>query len=74
MVHQGHGDIGGKVDEVKNDLEHWKELEGRWCRLMEKHTKKSAAFWKSQCEKVGDRYFDAAQAKEWGLIDKVAGK
>jgi len=71
MVHQGHGDVGGKMDEVKNDLEHWKELETRWCHLMEKHTKKPAAFWKQQCEKVGDRYFDAHQAKEWGLIDKI---
>lgn len=71
MVHQGHGDIGGKVDEVKNDLEHWKTLEERWNTLMAKHTKKPAAFWKEQCGKVGDRYFDASQAKEWGLIDKV---
>lgn len=74
MVHQGHGDIGGKVDEVRNDLEHWKELEQRWDSLMEKHTKKSAAFWKSQCEKVGDKYFTAVQAKEWGLIDHVLVK
>lgn len=74
MVHQGHGDIGGKVDEVRNDLEHWKELEKRWCRLMEKHTKKPASFWKSQCEKVGDKYFNAEQAMEWGLIDYVLSK
>lgn len=74
MVHQGHGDIGGKVDEVKNDLEHWKVLEDRWNTLMAKHTNQSAAFWKTQCEKVGDRYFDAAQAKKWGLIDKVWGE
>lgn len=71
MVHQGHGDIGGKVDEVKNDLEHWKELEERWCRLMQLHTKKSAAFWKAQCEKVGDKYFNTEQALEWGLIDHI---
>lgn len=74
MVHQGHGDIEGKVDEVKNDLDHWKLLENRWCALMEKHSKQPAAFWKAQCEKVGDRYFDAYQAKEWGLIDHVMEK
>lgn len=74
MVHQGHGDVGGKMDEVRNDLEHWKVLEGRWNALMEKHTKKPASFWAAQCQKVGDRYFDAHQAKEWGLIDAVMGK
>ena len=72
MVHQGWDDIGQKrFDEVKNDLKHWKNMEDRWYRLMEKHTKKPAVFWKSQCEKVGDRYFDSYEAQEWGLIDYV---
>jgi ATP-dependent Clp protease protease subunit len=72
MVHQGQSEMGNrKMDEVKNDLEHWNVLEGRWNSLMEKHTSKNAAFWKGQCEKVGDRYFDANQAKQWGLIDHV---
>lgn len=72
MVHQAWDDIGQKrYDEVRNDLEHWKEMGDRWYTLMEKHTKKPVAFWKEQCEKVGDRYFSAHQAKEWGLIDHV---
>ena len=72
MVHQGWDDIGAKrFDEVKNDLAHWTEMDKRWYELMEKHTKKPIAFWKTQCEKVGDRYFDAWQALEWGLIDQV---
>ena len=72
MVHQGWEDIGEKrYDEVKNDLAHLNKLEDRWYSLMEKHTKQSADFWKTQCQKVGDRYFDAYEAKEWGLIDKV---
>lgn len=72
MVHQGLNDIGEKkFDDVKNDLEHWKNMEERWYKLMEQHTKKPASFWKDQCEKMGDRYFDAYQAQEWGLIDHV---
>lgn len=72
MVHQGWDDLGAKrYDEVKSDLAHWNDLEKRWLDLMEKHTKKGEAFWKSQCDKVGDRYFDAWQALEWGLIDQV---
>lgn len=72
MVHQGWNDIGPKrFDEIKNDLDHWKEMDARWYELMEVHTNKPADFWKTQCDKVGDRYFNAYQAKEWGLIDKV---
>ena len=72
MVHQGWDNIGEKrFDEVKNDLEHWKDIGDRWYKLMEKHTKKSDLFWRTQCEKVGDRYFDAFQAQEWGLIDHI---
>jgi ATP-dependent Clp protease protease subunit len=74
MVHQGHGDLAGKTDEVKSDLEHWNTLEKRWLGLMEFHSKRPATFWKTQCEKVGDKYFEAEQAKEWGLIDKIWGK
>ena len=72
MVHQGWDDIGEKrFDEVKNDLEHWRSMEDRWYTLMEKHTSKPSSFWKAQCEKVGDRYFDSHEAQEWGLIDYV---
>lgn len=73
MVHQGWDELSERRSyaEVKNDLEHWKVMEDRWYTLMETHTSKSVSFWKSQCEKVGDRYFDAGCAKTWGLIDHV---
>jgi ATP-dependent Clp protease protease subunit len=46
MVHAAHGNMmNRKIDEVRNDLEHWKELDIRWNNLME------AYFWKNQCEK-----------------------
>jgi ATP-dependent Clp protease protease subunit len=71
MVHAAHGNMmNRKIDEVRNDLEHWKELDIRWNNLMEKHSLMEASFWKNQCEK-GDRYFNATQAKEWGIIDHV---
>jgi len=74
MVHQGYDEVKQKkFDEIKTDLDHWKELEDTWYRLMEKHTNKSVSFWKLQCQKIGDRYFNVAQAKEWGLIDNILG-
>lgn len=71
MVHQSHGDLGGKMDEVKNDLAHFSEVEKRWNLLMAKHSKMPEIFWKDQCQKIGDKYFDSQQAKEWGLIDNI---
>ena len=72
MVHQGWDDIGVKrYDELKNDLKLFDTINERWCDLMEKHTNKPATFWKAQCEKIGDLYFDPYQAQEWGMIDQV---
>ena len=75
MVHQSWDDLGAKrIDEMKKDLEHFEAMGKRWYSLMEKHTKKDAAFWKHICEFVGDKFFDADVAQEWGLIDHVWDK
>lgn len=72
MVHQSWDDLGIKrVDELKKDLQHYEQMADSWYSLMEKHTKQSASFWKKECQKVGDKYFDAEQAKEWGIIDHI---
>lgn len=72
MVHQSWNDFGPKrVDEIKLDLRHFEEMGQKWYDLMELHTKKDKVFWKYQCERVGDKFFDAYQALEWGLIDHV---
>lgn len=72
MIHQGWEDIGVKrYDELKNDVKLYDIINKKWCELMEKHTKKSASFWDDQCKKVGDLYFDAYQAQDWGVVDYV---
>ena len=72
MVHQGWDDLGAKrFDELKRDLVHFGKLNERWCDLMAKHTKKPAKFWDDICKKVGDEYFDAYQAQEWGMVDHI---
>ena len=72
MVHEGWDDIGVKrYDELKKDMRHFEQINKRWCALMAKHTHKPATFWKKLCSEVGDHYFDAYQAQEWGVIDHV---
>lgn len=72
MVHQSWDDFGEKrIDSLKNDLKHYEEMGKRWYEAMALHTDKTAAFWKKECEKVGDKFFTAEQAQEWGLIDHI---
>jgi ATP-dependent Clp protease protease subunit len=72
MVHQSWGEYGVKrTDELKIDMKHLEDKNKRWYDLMEKHTKKDGKFWKKLCEQVGDKYFDAYQAQEWGMVDHV---
>lgn len=72
MVHQSWDEFGAKrVDEIKKDLKHYDEMGNKWYELMAKHTNKDEKFWRAQCNAVGDRYFSAEQAAEWGLIDHI---
>lgn len=72
MVHQSWDDFGERrVDEIKKDIRHYEEMGKKWYELMASHTNQTAAFWKKHCEQVGDKYFDAYQAQEWGLIDHI---
>jgi len=72
MVHQSWGDWGDKrTDEVKKELAHNEAMAKSWYNLMARHTKKTALFWRRHCEKVGDHFFTAEQAVEWGLVDAM---
>lgn len=72
MVHQSWDDFGERrVDEIKKDIRHYEAMGKKWYELMASHTNQTAAFWKKHCEQVGDKYFDAYQAQEWGLIDHI---
>lgn len=72
MVHESWDDSGmRRVDEILIDMKHYKDMGERWADLMARHSKKDARFWKNLCKKVGNTYFNAEQALEWGLIDVI---
>lgn len=72
MVHESWEDFGAKrMDELAKDLKHYESMSTRWYDLMALHTKKDINFWKKHCKGVGDHYFDAYQAQEFGLIDHI---
>ena len=72
MVHQSWGDFGDRrVDEVQKEIKHYNQMGDKWYDLMAKHTNKPASFWRRECNRVGDKFFDAEMAQEWGLIDHI---
>lgn len=72
MVHQSWDDFGAcRTDEAKKVLKHFEIMAASWYRLMAQHTNKNEAFWKRKCEAVGDAFFTAEDALEWGLIDGI---
>lgn len=75
MVHQswfdGEAFDGDNLDKIGKAVNHYRDLADRWCRLMAKHTKKPATFWKKECVKNYDVYFNADTALEFGLVDAL---
>lgn len=72
MVHQSWEEFGPqRTDELKKNLAHFDQMSKRWYDLMASHTNKDAKFWRRHCESVGDHFFDAYQAQEWGMIDHI---
>lgn len=48
-----------------------KRLWDSWYKLMARYSNRDVAFWKRQCNKRDDLYFDAYRAQEWGIIDHI---
>lgn len=72
MVHEAWEDVGIKrIDELEVDIKHYKQMGTKWGELMGQHSLKHSKFWLDLCKKSGDTYFSAAQALEWGLIDRI---
>jgi ATP-dependent Clp protease protease subunit len=72
MVHQSwDDDLGGRVDEVSKTIKHYEKMEKTWYGLMSLHTGKTEAFWKRKCREIGDSYFSAEQALEFGIVDSL---
>jgi ATP-dependent Clp protease protease subunit len=72
MIHRGEGDYGAsRIETAQADLDHYRSLDTRWFDLMSKHSNKTPGQWRKHCLSVGDKYFSAAEAVEWGLVDHI---
>ncbi|OGY43467.1 MAG: ATP-dependent Clp endopeptidase, proteolytic subunit ClpP [Candidatus Buchananbacteria bacterium RIFCSPHIGHO2_02_FULL_40_13] len=69
MIHQVMGGMEGQAADIKIHAEHILKIKGKLDKILVQHTNKTL----SQIEKDTDRdkYMSAADALEYGLIDKV---
>lgn len=69
MVHEISTANQGKASDIRANADHLEELEELTFQLLAEHTKQDTDFWKKSARK--DFFFNAAKAKELGLIDTI---
>ncbi len=69
MVHQPYGGVGGQAEDIRIQAEQIIKSKTELIRIVAKHTGQS----EDQVRKDGerDKYFNAMEAKEYGLVDEV---
>src|SRR6516225_1557945 len=72
MVHQPYGQVGGQVSDIEIQATEILKDRRRLNEILAKHT--GLPIEKVEAETERDRYFDAQQAKEFGLVDDVLVK
>lgn len=69
MVHQPYGGVGGQAEDIRIQAEQIIKSKTELIRILAKHTGQS----EDQVRRDGerDKYFNAMEAKEYGLVDEV---
>jgi ATP-dependent Clp protease protease subunit len=69
MIHQPYGGITGQAEDIKLQAEQIIKSKQTLIDIIAKHTGQDAARVKEDSER--DKYFDAQEAKAYGLVDEV---
>jgi len=72
MIHQPWGQIGGQATDVDIQMKQIIKDKRTLNEIMARHTGKAVELIEEETER--DRYFSAAEAKEFGLVDEVLSK
>ena len=73
MVHEGHVYLEGATrrNDTKSTYKELDRLQDIWAAYLEEFTSKRKKWWLDLNSKVEDTYWSAAQAKRFGLIDRI---
>ena len=69
MMHQPSGGIGGTASDIKIQAEQMLHIKKQMAELIAEHTGQSVA--QIEADSDRDRWFTAAEAKEYGFVDHV---
>lgn len=72
MMHQPLGGIGGTASDIKIQAEQMIQLKKQLAQLIAEHSGQPVE--RIEADSDRDRWFSAAEAQEYGLIDHVIGK
>lgn len=69
MIHQPYGGVGGQAEDIRIQAEQIIKSKNELIKILARHTGQT----EDQVRKDGerDKYFDADQAKAYGLVDEV---
>ncbi len=69
MIHQPYGGVGGQAEDIRIQAEQIIKSKEELNRILSKHTGQAIEQIRRDAER--DKYFDAEQAKSYGLVDEV---
>jgi ATP-dependent Clp protease protease subunit len=69
MVHQPWGQVGGQVSDIEIQVNEMEKSRALLNDILSRHTGKPVPLIAKETDR--DRYFTAAEAKEFGLVDDV---
>ena len=72
MIHQPFGGVTGQTTDVQIQAEEILKTKEHLNEILSRHTGKDIKQIEEDSER--DRYFSAAEAKEYGLVDEVLGQ
>jgi ATP-dependent Clp protease, protease subunit len=72
MIHQPHGGVGGQAEDIRIQAEQIIKMKNELIKILADRTGQSEQTVRESSER--DKYFSAAEAKAFGLVDEVVSK
>jgi len=71
MIHSLRAEQGGYISTMENDLDHLKELEERYIKILSQETNMSKKYIRKLFDKKVDVFLTAEEAVELGIADEI---
>lgn len=72
MLHQPYGGISGQAEDIRIQADEVLKDKRRLIEILHRHTNRPLEQIQEETER--DRFMDAHEAKEWGIVDEILGE